>query len=73
MSRQFPDFPLSVDKERAAKIGRFHIDAETDGASVRFDILKSPVGGPRPTRDPYVRRFGAGGPHGLGRGPFLGR
>jgi hypothetical protein len=48
----------STDIVAEAKIGTFHINAETDGTYVRFDILKSPGGGPRDTRDPYVRRFG---------------
>jgi hypothetical protein len=47
-----------IDTERAGKIGTSHIDAETDGAFVRFDIVKSPDGGPAFIRDPYVRRFG---------------
>jgi hypothetical protein len=47
-----------IDTERAGKIGTSDIDAETDGAFVRFDILKSPGGGPAFIRDPYVRRFG---------------
>jgi hypothetical protein len=48
----------SIDTERAGKIGTSRINAETDGAFVRFDILKSPGGGPAFIRDPYERRFG---------------
>jgi hypothetical protein len=48
----------SVDPKQAAKLGTSRISAETDGAYVRFDIIKATGGGPRAIRDPYVRRFG---------------
>jgi hypothetical protein len=48
-----------LDTARAAQIGTFHINADTNGAFVRFEVLKSPDGGPAMTRDPYVRRFAA--------------
>jgi hypothetical protein len=41
----------------AAKIGTFEIYADTDGAFVRFDIVKSAGVGPMLVRDPYVQRF----------------
>ena len=46
-----------IDTEAAAKVGTFQIEAETNGAFVRFDIMKSPEGGPRLTRNPYAQRF----------------
>lgn len=48
----------SIDTKSAAKIGTFHIEAETNGSFVRFDIIKSPEFGPRLTRNPYEQRFG---------------
>lgn len=46
-----------VKTDVAAKIGTFEIYADTDGAFVRFHIVKSVSGGPRLVRDPYVQRF----------------
>lgn len=41
----------------ASKIGTFEIYADTDGAFIRFDIVKSAGVGPMLVRDPYVQRF----------------
>ena len=45
-----------VKTDVAAKIGTFEIYADTDGAFVRFDIIKF-VRGPVSTYDPYIQRF----------------
>jgi len=47
----------SVDPEEAGRVGTHLISAETDGAYVRFDVVKATGGGPRTFYDPYARRF----------------